>query len=264
MSDQNIFGENQNNSQSVTPTQNQPQLEQVTTLLASIKNENGEQKYKTLEDAIKALAHSQNFIPTLVNESKEKERIIQELQAKAQKIDTLENTLQELIQRQGTPKTDAVIDEDKIAELVNQTLTRTQQAALAQANQKKVIDKLIELHGEKAGEVFYAKAAEAGLDKAEINSLAAKSPSAVFKLLGVDAPQTNSQGVDQGTVNTTGFKPTVDSALSRNKESVLLGATSKQVVEESQRSRKLVDELHSQGLSVYDLTDPKVYAKYFG
>lgn len=269
MSDQSIFG-NENNSQ-VTPAQpnqpngGQPQLDQVMTLLAGIRNESGEQKYKTIEDAVKALAHSQSFIPTLQNESRQKDQLIEDLKQKVQKVDTLESTLQELVQRQSnTPTKVQEIDEDKIAELVNSSLQRSQRQAIAQENTKKVTDKMLELFGDKASETFYSKAEAEGLSKSEINDLAAKSPSLVFKLFGIDAQPVNNAGVNRSTVNTAGFKPNQDPVLTRNKESVLIGATTQQVVQESQLSRKLVDELHSKGLTTYDLTDPKVYKQYFG
>lgn len=266
MSDQSIFGENQNNLPQGTPA-NQPtnQPDALATLLASIKNENGEPKYKTVEDAVKALAHSQSFIPTLQSESREKDRIIEELKTKVQKVDTLETTLQQLIERQNTPtKTDVVIDEDKIANIVNNSLTRIQQETVQKQNIQTVTSRLQELFGDKASETFYSKAEQAGLSKQEINALAAKSPAAVFKLLDVESATVKNTGLNQGTVNTTGFKQREDSALGRNKQGVLVGATSKDVVAEAQNARKLVDELHSQGLSVYDLTDPKTYAKLFG
>jgi hypothetical protein len=42
------------------------------------------------------------------------------------------------------------------------------------------------------------------------------------------------------------------------------GASDHEVREESLASKKMVEEVHSQGLEMYDLTDPKVYKKYFG
>lgn len=268
MSDQSIFGENQNSPQG-TPANNQPaggqsQNDQVMTLLASIKNESGEQKYKTLEEAVKALSHSQNFIPTLQSEVKERDRIIAELQTKVSKVDTLETTLQELIQRQSNTPTSVELDEDKVASLVSNTLTRLEQQKSSKTNLETVITEVRKVFGDKASEVFYAKAAEEGLSAEEINSLAARSPKAVFKLLGLNTAPTNNESIDLKSLNTTNFKHSDGSNIKANSESVLLGATTQQVVEETRRSRQLVDELHAQGLSTYDLSDPKVYNKIFG
>lgn len=261
MSDQNIFDDKSNKQ--VTPDNSLPSNldTQVATLLGNIKNENGEQKYKTVEEALKALSHSQSFIPTLQKESREKDNLIKELTEKAGKIDQLEASLQEIVNRQNT-KTNVEIDEEQIHNLVNNSLSKITEKARAESNTKQVIDKLVELHGDKAGEVFYTKALEAGLDKAEINALAAKSPSAVFKLLGLDTA-VNNKSVGTGTINSVNLKPQEGSMLGKNKDSVLSGASNKKVIQEAKNAKKLVDELHAQGMSTYDLTDPKVYFKHF-
>ena len=65
-------------------------------------------------------------------------------------------------------------------------------------------------------------------------------------------------------MNTSGLAPHQETFVGRNKESAVMGATTEDMRRESDRSKKMVEELHAQGLSVHDLSDPKVYKKYFG
>ena len=60
MSDQTLF-DTENTQSKEENTQSSNYLE----LLKEIKNDKGEQKYKTPEEAFKALKHAQDYIPTL-------------------------------------------------------------------------------------------------------------------------------------------------------------------------------------------------------
>ena len=98
---------------------------------------------------------------------------------------------------------------------------------------------------------------------AEFNALAAKSPKMVLGVLGVSAkPQ--AFAATQGTVNSTAFTPQNDSYVRSNQRSILVGATTEENIQESRDASKMVEELHSQGKSVHELSDPKMYFKHFG
>ena len=267
MADQASIFENNNGG---TPPQNTPpgsggngQPDELTTLLANIKNERGEPKYKSVQDALKALQHSQEYIPSLKQTKDELEAKLQQAIDKANKVDVLEQTILELTQKVGTVSNTSNngLTEEQIADLVNRTLSNAQQETVAKNNIAAVANKAKEVFGDKAEEVFYKKAEELGLTKAEFNALAAKTPQAVLKLIGADGEQRSSS--NSSGFNTSGFQPVKDSMIKANAKSVLLGATSDEVVEESRNSRKLVDELHAQGKTVHDLTDPKVFFKHF-
>ena len=113
---------------------------------------------------------------------------------------------------------------------------------------------------------FKTMAKEVGMSAAEINALAARNPKAALKLLGLDdvAPNQTRNVPGNGSINTTGFTPPKDSAIGRNKNPVIVGATTEDLRLETQNAKAMVEELHSQGLSTYDLTDPKVFRKVFG
>lgn len=253
-----------------TPPQNTPggtggngQPDELATLLGNIKNERGEPKYKSVQDALKALQHSQEFIPSLKQSKEELEAELQKVRAQAAKVDTLEQTIIELTQRVGNVSntSDKGLTEEQIAELVNKTLSHNQQQSLQKQNLDTVAAKAKEIYGDKAEQVFYDKAKELGMSNAEFNALAARTPAAVLRLIGADS-DTKLRSVNSG-VNTDGFQPAKDSMITFNKTSIMVGASSDEVIEESRNARKLVDELHAQGRSVHDLTDPKVYFKHF-
>lgn len=270
MSDQNSLF-NQNTSQATPATvepQNTSNPDPVVTMLQSIKNDKGEPKYKTVEDAIKALQHSQTYIPTLTDEKKRLEQELEEARLQANKVSELESTVARLLNNSSAPTSaSAVIDESKIEELVTRTLTKSKEQENAQNNTKMVVATVASKFGEKAEEIFYGKAAELGMSKAEINHLAATRPKAVLSLLGIQetvVPDLPRKQSTQTALNTAGVEPAKNSFIGKNTEPVIIGATTQQVRAESERAKKMVEELHSQGKTVHDLTDPKVYFKYFG
>lgn len=258
-------GDNQNNGGSNTPNGGTP--DPLVNLLAGIKNDRGEQKYKSVEDALNALKHSQDYIPQLSDKLRQQEQELAEAKAAAAKISELERTLQSLTQNNTPPApatpASAGLSKEEIAELISNTLTTQQHAAVAKENLGKVVTTLTKSFGDKAEEVFYNKAKELGMSVVEINSLAAKSPQAAFKLLGLDGSPSASSAPNSGSINTGGFQPRQDSFVGKNSKPTLIGATTADLREETHNAKRMVDELHTQGLSVHDLTDPKVYFKHF-
>lgn len=271
MSDPSIFqnqnqGSDQNQNQGGNGNHQPNQNDQLVTMLAAIRNENGEPKYRTVEDALKALQHSQTFIPTLQQEVKAAKEEAERLRAEAAKITQLEATVQELLQgkNQSEKATPQTIDEASIADIVQKTLTKAQTDAVRQANLSTVVKTLQEKFGAEVEAKFYGKAQELGFSKAEINDLAAKSPAAVFQIFGItDGGKPTQSALNQSTVNTSGLNPNPDSKIKANTKSLMLGATSEDIREEHRNAKALVDELHASGKSISDLTDPKVYFATF-
>lgn len=258
-------GTSPNNAGSNPATTNVPN--DVATILESIKNERGEPKYKDLNTALQALQASQEYIPTLKTQYETERLEAQRLREENARLKTIEETVEALTQRQtqnGTPPP-AGLDEGQIAELVNRTLSAKEAQAKSQANQLEVVSSLQHVFGADAEKKFNEKAQELGMSVQELNALSAKSPKAVLSMLGVtgqSAPKPNTS-VTQGTVNTSAFQPNPETFIGRNTKPTLIGATSQDLQMESAASRKMVDELHAQGKSVHDLTDPKVYFKLF-
>ena len=166
-------------------------------LLSSIVNEQGKPKYSTVEDALKGLLNAQAHIKTIQEEN----QLLREATTKAKTMEELVAALKpspEVVPN-PTPKTQE-IDIEKVIEA---KLSALELKKREDANINTVVSKLKEVHGDKASEQFYADAAALGFDKATINDLAKKSPSAVFKLLGIQekAPVTNPAGVRTDALN---------------------------------------------------------------
>lgn len=273
MADQaNIFGTEQTpattGEQGVgSTTPNAQDHAALTDLLGSIKNERGEPKYKTIQDALVGLANAQTHISTLTAEQRARDEEIERLRTGASKLTELESTVQQLLQRQqeASATSGGSMTQADIANLVTRTLEINQTKAQETANVRSVVAKMKEVFGDKASDVFYAKGQELGLSADAVNQLAAKSPTAVLKMLGVsEQASTYSGAPNSGTINAGGFTPRQNSHVGRNKESFILGATTEDFARELNNARSMVEELHAAGLSVDDLTNPKTYKKYFG
>lgn len=235
-------------------------------LLKDIKNEAGQPKYSNTTEALNGLKHAQEFIPQLKSQLSDKDRELETLRNEVLRLKTVEETVARLTERQeATASTNApVIDEQKIAELIRNTLSQNEAASLQKANLTSVVATLQQSFGADAEQMFYSKASELGLDAKAINALAAKSPQAVLTLFGIKGtPQPQVKHTTPSGVNTTGFQPQAETFISRNKTSTSIGATSSELMSEHHNSKKMVDELHAQGLSVHDLSDPKQYYKFF-
>ena len=269
MSDENsIF----NDASQATPgasgaaTPNANELSALDTILSSIKNDRGEPKYKTVEDALVALRHSQEYIPQLNSKLTERERELEELRSTRVKQDELENLVKRLTQSNDSANTNAAnIDESKIAELVERKLEATQQAQTASQNRSMVEAALREKFGdEKVGEVLRIKAEEMGLSKQEIADLAARSPKAVLTMFGVSGEGVQRQPrtlPTDGSVRTDSFNTQPGTFIGRETFQLPLGATNQQMQVLQENANKMVEELHRNGMSIDDLTDPRTFFK---
>jgi hypothetical protein len=241
----------------------------VDTMLLSIKNERGEPKYKSLEEALNALKHSQEYIPQLSQKITERERELDEARQAAAKVAQLEDVVRNLTQ-QSNPNANTTpqgMTAEQVAELVNSTLSRKQQEEIAQRNTSIVAQTVASKFGAEAEQKFYDKAEELGMTKQEFNALASKNPKAVLSLLGitdtaVPTPQ-GKQSTQVTALNTAGFQPQNETLIGPNKVPTLIGATTKQLNEEAARSRAMVEELHASGKEIKDLVHPSVYFKVF-
>lgn len=236
-------------------------------LLNGIVNERGERKYATLSDALHGLKSAQEYIPQLKAAQEAKEREVAELRQKAERAAELERTLEALTSQRNEPAQhqSQVFDETKIAEMVNRQLTLKEQQALAQANVQTVVSTLQQSFGADAEKKLYSKGQEMGMSQAEMNALVAKSPKAVLALLGINqAAPVQKYTPTAPSTNSDSFQQQPETFIGRNPKTVLIGATTQDVMESSIRAKKMAEELEAKGMSAHDLADPKMYAKFFG
>lgn len=172
--------------------------------LKSIVNENGEQKYTSVDEALKGLSHSQQYIPQLQSQLSEKDAELATLREELSKRQSVEDVVSRLTaQKQEASEpiaapqqpVDNSLNEEAVLNIVAQYSQQQQAASVAVNNQKLVSDTLEQKFGTKAGEVVAAKASELGLTPERIGQIASESPAAALAMFG----QTS---VDTKPVNT--------------------------------------------------------------
>lgn len=263
MSDQTIFNQNsQQETPATTTVQSTPSFED---LLGMVTNEQGERKYKDVPAALQGLQHAQTFISQLKSEIATLKADNEALKLQVERVKELESTVQTLsasVKAQPTETQKPVLDESTLTELLERTLTQREIQARRQQNITKVVTEVKSKFGDKAEEVFYGKAKELGMSVEEVNELASKSPQAVLGLLGITSSQSGYKPPVTSGTNTAGYTPPTETYVKANK-GALLGATYQDLVTEKQNSSKMLEELSANGLSIADLTDPKVFFKHF-
>lgn len=247
MPDQSIFGtDNQTNNVQpapVTPvaivnSDDNP----VDNLLHAIKNEQGEVKYGSVEDALKGAAHAQGLLSQNKTQLNTQAAELNALKVENAQYKGALEAMDHLNQPQPVPATsepavNTGLDEAGVINLIAQ---REKQATEA-ANKAVVINKLLEKFGDKAEEVFYNTAQKNGLSKELINQIAASSPEAALKYFENEQPANINP--TQPSINSAGqpvVEPVVDGPLPRAETSMLLGATSKELADEMKRHREHV------------------------
>ena len=249
-------------------TQNAPASGQSNTqladLLGSIKNERGEVKYKDVESALIGLKNAQEFIPSLQKSVQEKETELATARAAAARVAELERVIESLTSgKPADPPPSAPPKESNVdvSALVEEALSKREKQQVAKTNVNSVITAVKSSFGDKSEEVFYSKAKELGMSVAEFNSLAATSPKAVLTMLGItDGKPSFNSGT---SINSSSFVPTKDTFIAKNKNTVLIGATYQDTAKELVAAKSMVTELHNQGMTIQDLTNPKVFFKHF-
>lgn len=218
-------------------------------LLAGIKNERGEVKYNTIEDALTGAAHAQNKI---VEDQATMAQLQQELITAREEAAQLKGALnvKDLIKPQtpeptqeSSPAIPQGLSEEQTVELFKKLTVQQSTEATQSTNIATVVDTLKEKFGSQANEVFYKRATEMNMTADQMNTLAATSPTAALSFFDAVSP-TPELNPTQTSVNTASTPaPTIiDGPLPRGEQSMLLGADSKDVIAEMQRHKAAVYE----------------------
>ena len=167
----------------------------VDQLLAGIKNEKGEQKYSSVEEAIKGLAHAQEFINTLKTEKAQLEGMVKS-----------QEQLKELFNK--PPVKEVVTEQVAVGITPEQVVTileQREQLKVAAANRDKVKAALQEALGAEYKTVLAAKTDQLGLTRELVDNMAKTAPDALLKLLDIKAPAVKPSL--KNSVMPEGFKP---------------------------------------------------------
>jgi DNA repair exonuclease SbcCD ATPase subunit len=161
-------------------------------------------KYASAEEALRSVPHAQQHIKTLeeemaqLKEELSKRKTTQELLDEIKSgVTPAENTTQEV-----------GLSQDKIMEMVNQTLKQNEAKQTAKQNAATVANKFTEQYGAEAEEVYGRLAKELNLTTSQLNDLATRSPNVVLRLAGFNS-STSNVSRPTSSVNTE--------ALSKNK-----------------------------------------------
>lgn len=185
-------------------------------------------KYASVAEALKALEHAQNHISRIESENGE-------LRTKVAGAASAEEVLRAVKEMQEKDRTNGnlPVDGDALAKLVastlDQRLTQREQEALAKANASQVTKALAEKYGDKAEEVYKAKAVELGISVARLNQLASESPKAALAYFGATTVTPPKSG---STVNPLAMPP---ASTERPSKSIMSGATTGDMLAEWRR-----------------------------
>lgn len=201
MTDQSMFDEQP--KQPETPAN--PQLGSLEDLLAGIRNENGEQKYKDVATALQGLKNSQQFIETLKREKREVEEREARARAELEKMGTIDDYVNRLKPQTATPNSEPKtvetkgLSEEQVAQLLEQRLTAREMEQTKAANLQQIENHLTQTHGDQAVEFLKTRARELNMTVTDLKELAQRTPSAALQLLGASpnkpANPTQSSGI---------------------------------------------------------------------
>lgn len=140
-------------------------------------------KWHSLDDALKSIPHAQTHIQQLETELRE----LREQQASTEEIKAAIEELKSAKQETGERPSDSSFGPDDVSKLVESAIERRERERVQQSNIQKVVASMTEKFGDsEKAEAEYVKAGEAsGLSVADLNALAAKSPQAVLRLVGI-------------------------------------------------------------------------------
>ncbi len=171
--------------------------------LATILNDEGKQKYATVEEALKGSVNAQEHIKTIEAELKTLREDADKGVNMEQILDALKASKTE--DNSETPATG--ITPEQLASSVEQLLDKRESVQSQKQNVTTVTSLFKEKYGEKASEVMYGKANDLGFSKSEINSMIAHNPKAALAVLDSSLKGTTVDVVTSGgDVNTAAFQ----------------------------------------------------------
>lgn len=258
-----IFEKSQETPDTKNPEQNantqvstsEPSL---TDLLSGIKNEKGEQKYASTEEALKGAAHAQQYIQSQNTKMSEMETKLEELRTELEKRKSVEDAITGLSASQEKEEHQPTgLDEQAVMAL----LAKREQDKQKGSNLQKVENYLLQQYGEKAQQEVQRVANDLGISPERIGELSQESPDLVIKQLFKQTIP--NQFSVNSSVNTEVLGQQQPNLIKANDKSVLAGSTSREIMQEINNSKQMVEDLEKAGMTVDDLSKPSNYFKYF-
>lgn len=181
-------------------------------------------KYRSAEEALKAVPHAQKHIQTL---EQEMAQLREEVSKRKAAEELLEEIKSGIVQPSEVTPTSKNVDPEEIYKTVSKVIEQREAQQSAQINISEVTKTFTDKFGTKAEEVYVKLANDTGLSIPELNKLAARSPTAVFKLAGFVPQQSAPVGKITSSVNTESLHQGNNEPLSAR---VPQGASTKDMV----------------------------------
>lgn len=161
-------------------------------------------KYASIDEVYKAFPNAQKHISTLESD-------LAAAREELAKRKTAEELLNDIQAGLVTPPAATTVVEAQqpqdISAIVRNELVKKQKEDVALSNQVAVVAEFQKLYGDKAQIEFEKIAVDLGVPITSLNQLAATSPTAVYKLAGIQAAKPTKSGSLESTVNMTSFTP---------------------------------------------------------
>lgn len=174
-------------------------------------------KFDSVEALEKGKIESDTFIEQLKEEQKQLRDDLSKRMSTEELLAEIRKEREDLLKAtESAPgNTTPEFDRDGLKSLVSQTIKEEEIARTAEQNEIIVDKRMNELFGDKTLEVFATKATGLGLSKEHLQGVAQKSPSAFFKLMGLDNIKTpTTPASSKGSIDPDGLKeqsaPVVD------------------------------------------------------
>lgn len=188
-------------------------------------------KYATIEKALEALPHAQEFISQLETEN----RTLREQATGAVSREELYTTVQELLKQQPTPAAGG-LDEQGVQALLDRTLLEREAKRVIAENEGSFKKSMAEKYGDKAKDVYLAEAEKLGMTPESMDNLARTNPKAALKLFGIDAqPSATPRPTTPGAINPIALAAQQPPAPIR--KPIMFGATTKDLTAEWNRHK---------------------------
>lgn len=177
-----------------TPDVQLPAHDPIKEKLASIRNEEGLQKYASVEDALTGAAHAQEFIQIL---KAEKQAALEQLEAERKAREDAANQLASTKVEQP-PAVSGLGKED-----VYSAMEEYEQSKVRKSNRKSVVDTLVNYcNGDeaKAAELIGNRLRDLGMTREQLASLSESSPNAVYNLFNINGKSSKPE-ITGNTIN---------------------------------------------------------------
>jgi|TARA_R110000787_G_scaffold169085_1_gene281801 hypothetical protein len=166
-----------------------------------------DKKFKSTEDLAKGKKESDVYINQLQSEIAGMRDELNKRMTSEEVLEKIRESNQEQSGQREEENTTSQLSEERLSELVKQTLESTRTEETRINNITSVDQQLMSKFGDKAGEWLHTKASELGVNVKFLQDVASSSPIAFFNTVGLSTTnQQSNSGVTRSSVNTESFE----------------------------------------------------------